>query len=63
MTESDCARRAPAPVARVPDHENPAKFIDFATAPDGETAEKHVAEEHEISDRLRNRLVAIRAEL
>ncbi len=38
----------------------PAKFIDFAYAPD---AEKQVAEEHEISDTLRNRLVAIRDDL
>jgi hypothetical protein len=35
----------------------PAKFIDFAYAPDAETA---VAEEHKISDTLRDRLVAIR---
>lgn len=41
----------------------PAKFIDFAYAPDAETAERKVAEEHEISDTLRNRLVAIRDDL
>jgi len=38
----------------------PAKFIDYALAPDAETAEKQVAEEHEIPDTLRDRLVAIR---
>jgi len=38
----------------------PAKFIDFAYAPDAATAEKQVAEEHEISEALRDRLVAIR---
>jgi hypothetical protein len=38
----------------------PAKFIDFAMAPDAATAEKQVAEEHEIPDTLRDRLVAIR---
>ena len=38
----------------------PAKFIDFAYAPDAATAEKQVAEEHEISETLRDRLVAIR---
>ena len=41
----------------------PAKFIDFAYDPDAETAERKVAEEHEISDTLRNRLVAIRDDL
>jgi hypothetical protein len=43
----------------------PAKFIDFALAPDDETAEKQVAEEHEIrdTDTLRDRLVAIRDDL
>ncbi len=41
----------------------PAKFIDFAIAPDAETAEKQVAEEHRIPDTLRDRLVAIREEL
>ena len=29
----------------------PARFIDFACAPDAETAEKLVAKEHEISER------------
>ena len=29
----------------------PAKFIDFTLAPDTETAEEHVAEAHQISDR------------
>lgn len=38
----------------------PAKFIDFTLAPDAETAEAQVAEEHEISETLRDRLVAIR---
>jgi len=41
----------------------PAKFIDFALAPDAETAEKQVAEEHEIEETLRHRLVAIREDL
>jgi hypothetical protein len=41
----------------------PAKFIDFALAPDAETAEKQVAEEHEIKETLRHRLVAIREDL
>jgi hypothetical protein len=41
----------------------PARFIDFAYAPDAATAEKQVAEEHEISDVLRDRLVAIRDDL
>jgi hypothetical protein len=40
----------------------PAKFIDFTLAPDAATAEAQVAEEHEISDTLRDRLVAIREE-
>ena len=38
----------------------PAKFIDFTEAPDAATAEKQVAEEHDIPDTLRDRLVAIR---
>jgi hypothetical protein len=38
----------------------PARFIDFAYAPDAETAEKQVAKEHEISEALRSKLVAIR---
>jgi hypothetical protein len=38
----------------------PAKFIDYALAPDAATAEKQVAEEHKIPDTLRDRLVAIR---
>ena len=38
----------------------PAKFVDFAIAPDAETAEAQVAEEHQISDTLRDRLVAVR---
>jgi hypothetical protein len=41
----------------------PAKFIDFTLAPDAEMAEKQVAEEHKISDVLRDRLVAIRDDL
>jgi hypothetical protein len=39
---------------------HPAKFIDFTLAPDAETAEKQVAEAHDISETLRDRLVAIR---
>jgi hypothetical protein len=38
----------------------PAKSIDYTLAPDAETAEKQVAEEHKISETLRDRLVAIR---
>jgi hypothetical protein len=38
----------------------PAKFIDFAYAPDPATAEQQVADEHKISETLRDRLVAIR---
>jgi hypothetical protein len=38
----------------------PAKFVDFTLAPDAATAERQVAEAHEISDTLRDRLVAIR---
>jgi len=38
----------------------PAKFVDFTLAPDAETAERQVAEAHEISDTLRGRLVAAR---
>jgi hypothetical protein len=34
----------------------PAKFIDFSYAPDAATAEKQVAEEHEIPDTLRDRV-------
>jgi hypothetical protein len=41
----------------------PAKFIGFAYVPDAETAEKQVAEEHELSETLRNKLVAIRDDL
>jgi hypothetical protein len=41
----------------------PAKFIDFTRAPDAATAEKQVAEEYEIPDTLRDRLVAIREKL
>ena len=40
----------------------PAKFVDFTLAPDAETAEAQVAEAHDISDTLRDRLVAIREE-
>jgi len=36
----------------------PAKFIDFTLAPDEETTEEQVAEAHEISEALRDRLVA-----
>ena len=38
----------------------PAKFVDFTLAPDAETAEKQVAEAHEIREDLRDRLVAIK---
>jgi hypothetical protein len=38
----------------------PAKFIDFAYAPDAQAAERRVAKEHKIRDTLRSRLVAIR---
>ena len=41
----------------------PARFIDFTLAPDAETAEKQGAEEHQISDTLRDRLIAVRDEL
>jgi len=40
----------------------PAKFVDFTLAPDAETAVEQVAEAHRISDRLRDRLVAIKDE-
>jgi hypothetical protein len=38
----------------------PAKFVDYTLAPDAETAERQVAEAHEIREDLRDRLVAIR---
>ncbi len=41
----------------------PAKFIDYTLAPDAKTAEEQVAEAHQMSDRLRDRLVAIREDL
>jgi hypothetical protein len=41
----------------------PARFVDFAYAPDAQAAERRVAREHKISGTLRNRLVAIRDEL
>jgi hypothetical protein len=41
----------------------PAKFVDFTLAPDAETAEKQIAEAHDISDTLRDRLIAIREDL
>lgn len=41
----------------------PAKFVGSTYAPDAETAEKQVAEEYDISDTLRDRLVAIRDKL
>jgi hypothetical protein len=47
-------------VAGLADTKTPAKFVDFTMAPDAETAEEQVAEAHDISDTLRNRLVAIR---
>jgi hypothetical protein len=37
-----------------------AKFVDFALAPDAETAERQVAKAHDIREDLRDRLVAIR---
>ena len=40
----------------------PVKFGDYTLAPDAETAEKQVAEAHRISDRLRDRLVAVKDE-
>jgi len=49
-------------VAREPDHEDPAKFIDFAYAPDAATAERQVAEEYEIGETLRHKLAAVREE-
>jgi len=63
QSQEDQTAREPDPVAGIPITKTPAKFIDFAYAPDAETAEKKVAEEHEISDTLRNRLVAIRDDL
>jgi len=42
---------------------SPARFIDFTLAPDAETAEKQVAEAHDISDNLCDRLVTIREDL
>ncbi len=42
---------------------SPARFIDFTLAPDAETAEKQVAEAHDISETLRNKLVSIRDDL
>ena len=41
----------------------PAKFIDFAYAPDAQAAERRVAKEHKISSTLRSRLMAIRDDL
>jgi hypothetical protein len=41
----------------------PAKFIDYALAPDAATAEKQVAEAHDIREDLRDRFVAIREEI
>jgi hypothetical protein len=38
----------------------PAKFVDFTLAPDQATAERQVAEAHEIREDLRDRLIAIR---
>jgi hypothetical protein len=38
----------------------PAKFVDFTLAPDAETAQRQVAEAHDIPNTLRDRLVAIR---
>jgi hypothetical protein len=41
----------------------PARFIDFAYAPDAQAAERKVAKEHNIRDTLRNKLVALREDL
>jgi hypothetical protein len=38
-------------------------LISFAYAPDAATTERQVAEEHEISETLRNKLITIRDEL
>jgi hypothetical protein len=37
----------------------PAKFIDVSIAPDAETAEKQVAEDHKVREALRDQLEAI----
>ena len=47
-------------MARVAHQGHPGEFVDFTLAPDAETAEKQVAEAHEIREDLRDRLVAIR---
>jgi hypothetical protein len=60
QNQEDQTARARRPVARLSDHGYPAKFIEFTMAPDAETAEEQVAEAHDISDTLRDRLVAIR---
>jgi len=39
--------------------DTPARFVDFTMAPDAETAEKQVAEAHDIREDPRDRLVAI----
>jgi len=41
-------------------HQNGGLRLRLTRAPDAETAEKQVAEEHKISDTLLDRLVAIR---
>jgi hypothetical protein len=62
--ESDCRmRRVSASGTARLIKGTPGMFIDFAYAPDAETAEKQVAEEYEISETLRDRLVAIREDL
>ena len=50
-------------MARLADHEEPAKFVDFTLAPDAETAERQFAEAHDIEQDTANRLVAIREDL
>jgi hypothetical protein len=60
QSQEDQTAREAAPLARQPLKGTPAKFIDFTLAPDAETAERQVAEEHRIPDTLRDRLVAIR---
>ena len=62
QSQEDEAARKARPVAREPDHEDPAKFIDFAYAPDAATAERQVAEEYEIGETLRHKLAAVREE-
>jgi hypothetical protein len=41
----------------------PSRFVDYTIANDAETAEKQVAEAHDISETLRDRLIAVREDL